>query len=98
MDDTAWDITASAYEKCADCMVHSGFEGTAVRDAMKNPLKALRVSLKGVKTDGEMAPDISLAKQRKAEYIFSRHVDEAMDQIKKDKELAKSDNRTAAAE
>ncbi|HNB27350.1 MAG TPA: hopanoid biosynthesis associated radical SAM protein HpnH, partial [Alphaproteobacteria bacterium] len=60
--------------------------------------KALRVSLKGVNVDGEMAPDISLAKQRKAEYVFSRHVEEAMDQIQREKELAKSGNRPAAAE
>jgi hopanoid biosynthesis associated radical SAM protein HpnH len=99
MEDTRWDdYGVGNYEKCADCMVHSGFEGTAVRDAMASPLKALRVSLKGVNVEGEMAPDISLANQRKAEYVFSRHVDEAMDQIKRDKELAKSGKRSAAAE
>jgi hypothetical protein len=79
-------------------MVHSGFEGTAVKHAMRNPLKALMVSLKGVNVEGEMAPEISLDKQRKAEYVFSRHVEEAMDQIKREKELAKSGNRSAAAE
>ncbi|HBO80638.1 MAG TPA: hopanoid biosynthesis associated radical SAM protein HpnH, partial [Cupriavidus sp.] len=28
-----------------------------------------------VKTDGPMAPDIPLDKQRPAEYVFSRHVE-----------------------
>jgi len=99
MDDTAWDdYGVGNYEKCADCMVHSGFEGTAVRDAMKSPLKALRVSMKGVAVEGEMAPDISLDKQRKAEYVFARHVDDAMAKIKEEKELAKSGQRSTAAE
>jgi hypothetical protein len=99
MEDTRWDdYGVGNYEKCADCMVHSGFEGTAVRDAMKSPLKALRVSMKGVNVEGEIAPDISLDKQRKAEYMFARHVDDAMAKIKEEKELAKSGKRSTAAE
>ncbi len=43
--------------KCADCMVHCGFEPTAVNDAVSNPFKALRVWLRGPRTDGPMAPD-----------------------------------------
>jgi hopanoid biosynthesis associated radical SAM protein HpnH len=40
MSDTAWDdYGVGNYEKCQDCMVHSGFEGTAVTDSVKNPLK-----------------------------------------------------------
>ena len=32
MEDTDWDAYGTGnYEKCADCMVHSGFEATAVR-------------------------------------------------------------------
>jgi hypothetical protein len=99
MEDTRWDdYGVGNYEKCADCMVHSGFEGTAVRDAMKSPLKALRISRKGVNVEGEMAPEISLDKQRKAEYVFARHVDDAMTKIKEEKELAKSGKRSTAAE
>ncbi len=99
MEDTKWDdYGVGNYEKCADCMVHSGFEGTAVKHAMKSPLKALMVSLKGVNVEGEMAPEISLDKQRKAEYVFARHVDDAMAKIKEDKELAKSGKRSTAAE
>ncbi len=46
MEDTEWDnYGVGNYEKCADCMVHCGFEGTAVADAIRSPLKALRVSI-----------------------------------------------------
>ena len=83
MDDTKWDdYGVGKYEKCADCMVHCGFEGTAANDAVKNPLKMLMVSLRGVKTDGPMAPDISLANQRKADYVFSDHVEKKLTEIR----------------
>ena len=83
MDDTKWDdYGVGKYEKCADCMVHCGFEGTATTDAVKNPLKMFMVSMRGVKTDGPMAPDISLANQRKADYVFSDHVDRKLTEIR----------------
>jgi hopanoid biosynthesis associated radical SAM protein HpnH len=79
METTDWDRYGTGnYEKCADCMVHSGFEATAVVDAVKHPLKALGVALRGVRTEGEMAPEIPLDKQRPAEYVFSRHVEDAL--------------------
>ncbi|MGF7209507.1 hopanoid biosynthesis associated radical SAM protein HpnH [Skermanella aerolata] len=79
MDGTDWDAYGTGnYEKCADCMVHSGYEATAVADTIRNPLKALSVVRKGMKTDGEMAPDIPLDRQRPAEYVFSRHVEQAL--------------------
>ncbi len=43
--------------KCANCMVHCGFEPTAVNDAVSHPLKALRSWLKGPITEGPMAPE-----------------------------------------
>jgi hypothetical protein len=55
-------------------MVHSGYEATAVADAVASPMKALATSLRGVRTEGPMAPEISLANQRPAEFVFSRHV------------------------
>ena len=83
MDDTKWDdYGVGKYEKCADCMVHCGFEGTATTDAVKNPLKMFMVSMRGVKTDGPMAPDISLANQRKADYVFSDHVEKKLTEIR----------------
>jgi hypothetical protein len=62
-------------------MVHSGYEATAVMDAVKHPLKALGVTLKGVELDKPMAPEIPLENQRPAEYVFSRHVEEAMKEM-----------------
>ena len=83
MDDTAWDdYGVGNYEKCADCMVHSGFEASAVTDIMKNPLKALAVSVRGVRTQGPMAQDISRAKERKAEFVFSSHVDKMLAEVR----------------
>ncbi|MGR3911045.1 adenosyl-hopene transferase HpnH [Burkholderia sp. SR8] len=84
MEDTNWDnYGVGNYEKCADCMVHCGFEATAVMDTIAHPLKALRVSKKGIKTDGPFAPDISIAKQRPAEYVFSRHVEIKLEEIQR---------------
>ncbi len=97
MEGTDWDSYGTGnYEKCADCMVHSGFEATAVADVMRHPLKALGVSLRGVNTSKPMAPEIPLDKQRPAEYVFSRHVEHKLVEIKKEKERAK--HRASAAE
>jgi hopanoid biosynthesis associated radical SAM protein HpnH len=83
METTDWDSYGTGnYEKCADCMVHSGYEATAVVDAVKHPLKALGVAMRGVRTEGEMAPEISLDKQRPAQFVFSRHVENALETIK----------------
>ncbi len=71
MDETDWDGYGTGnYEKCANCMVHCGYEATAVTDTVSHPLKALKVFLGGVRTDGDMAPEISLDNQRPAEYVF----------------------------
>jgi hopanoid biosynthesis associated radical SAM protein HpnH len=79
MEETDWDAYGTGnYEKCADCMVHSGYEATAVVDSVRHPLKAAVASLRGVRTEGEMAPEIRLDGQRPAEYVFSRHVEDAM--------------------
>jgi len=79
MEETDWDAYGTGnYEKCADCMVHSGYEATAVVDSVHHPLKAARVALRGVRTEGEMAPDVPLDRQRPAQYVFSRHVEDAM--------------------
>ena len=59
MAETEWDRYGSGRNpKCANCMVHSGFEATAVDDTFNRPLKALGVFLKGPKTDGAMAPEL----------------------------------------
>jgi hopanoid biosynthesis associated radical SAM protein HpnH len=83
MEDTNWDnYGVGNYEKCADCMVHSGFEATAVNDAIANPLKALSVAMRGVRTEGAMAPEISLDRQRPPEFVFSRHVERKLEEIR----------------
>jgi hopanoid biosynthesis associated radical SAM protein HpnH len=82
MESTDWDsYGVGAYEKCAECMVHSGFEATAVNDALAHPMKLLKLAVSGVRTDGPMAPDISLSKQRPAEFVFSRHVETKLAEI-----------------
>ncbi len=91
MEETDWDAYGTGnYEKCADCMVHSGYEATAVMDSVRHPLKAAAVALRGVRTEGEMAPEIPLDRQRPAEYVFSRHVDEAMARLEGRDEPAES--------
>jgi hopanoid biosynthesis associated radical SAM protein HpnH len=71
MEETAWDTYGTgAYEKCADCMVHCGYEPTAVTDTVARPWKALKVALGGIATDGPMAPEIELDGQRPSEYVF----------------------------
>ncbi len=77
METTAWDSYGTGkYEKCADCMVHCGYEGTAVDDTFSRPWKALKVALFGIRTEGPMAPDIPLDKARPAEYVFEKQVQE----------------------
>ena len=67
MEETDWALYGTgAYEKCAQCMAHCGYEASAVADAVANPLKALSVRLRGVRTDGPMAPEIPLDNARPA--------------------------------
>ncbi len=82
METTDWDkYGVGNYEKCADCMVHSGFEATAVIDSVKKPWKVAALALKGIRTEGAMAKDIPLDKARKAEFVFSSHVQQKMAEI-----------------
>ena len=75
MEETDWDsYGVGNYEKCADCMVHSGFEATAVADTVRRPWRAAWIALFGVKTEGPTAPDIPLDRQRPAEYVFDANV------------------------
>ena len=77
LEGTEWDNYGTGnYEKCANCMVHCGYEATAVSDTIAHPLKALKVSLRGIRTDAPMAPEIPLDKARPAEYVFAQHVEQ----------------------
>ncbi|MBV8536162.1 MAG: hopanoid biosynthesis associated radical SAM protein HpnH, partial [Alphaproteobacteria bacterium] len=49
---------------------------------VRHPLKALAVSLRGVATSGPMAPEIPLAEQRPAQFVFSRHVEDALARLR----------------
>ena len=85
METTDWDKYGTGnYEKCADCMVHCGYEPTAAEDSIKHPLKTLKVSLLGPKTDGEMVSDIPLNNQRPAEYVFEKLVKDSSEKIKEE--------------
>jgi hopanoid biosynthesis associated radical SAM protein HpnH len=82
METTDWDLYGTGrYEKCANCMAHCGYEPTAAHAAISNPLKALWVSLRGLRTDGPMAPEIALENQRPAQYVFSTHVQQMLSDI-----------------
>ena len=96
MDTTAWDTYGvGKYEKCADCMVHCGFEATAVSQSFARPWQALAVSLRGIRTQGPMSEDIPLDGQRPAQYVFARHVEHKLAEIK---ETETASNHLSAAE
>lgn len=79
MAETDWAAYGTGvYEKCADCMVHCGYEPTAVTDTVEHPLKALKTVLMGIRTEGPMAPEIPLSAQRPAQFVFERVVGNAL--------------------
>ena len=83
METTDWDRYGTGnYEKCADCMVHSGYEATAVTETIRRPWRAAAQVFRGIRTEGPMAPDVPLDRQRPADYVFSQHVEQAMTRIK----------------
>ena len=90
MEGTDWDSYGTGnYEKCADCMVHCGYEATAVIDSVTHPLKALKIALRGIETEKPMAPEISLDKQRPAQYVFENHVERKLTEISQSEARAK---------
>ncbi|MBV8426303.1 MAG: adenosyl-hopene transferase HpnH, partial [Hyphomicrobiales bacterium] len=98
MEDTDWDAYGTGnYEKCANCMVHSGFEATAVTDTVKRPWKALSVALRGVSTEGKLAPEIPLEKQRPAEYVFDRNVSRKLSELRRAEAEDRTHNSATAA-
>ena len=97
MDDTDWQSYGTGnYEKCANCMVHCGYEATAVADTVAHPLKALGVYLRGVRTDGEMAPEVPLDNQRPAEFVFQELV-QTMTQKRKEQDVLSTAARETEA-
>jgi hypothetical protein len=41
---------------------------------MEHPLQAAMIAWRGVKTEGEMAPEIDMSQQRPAKYVFDSNV------------------------
>lgn len=94
MDGTDWDrYGVGNYEKCANCMVHCGFEGTAVTDSVRKPWKLLKLAVQGIRTEGPMAPEIPLDRQRPADYVFSSHVERKLEEIRQTQPRAKKTAR-----
>ena len=83
MDTTEWDkYGVGNYEKCADCMVHCGFEASAVAETVSKPWRALAQVVRGIRTEGAMAKDIPLENARPADFVYSRHVETALTEIR----------------
>lgn len=58
MEETKWDdYGVGRNAKCADCMVHCGYEPTAVNDTFVHPLKALLAYFQGPRTIGPFAQE-----------------------------------------
>ena len=64
---------------------------------LTNPLKAMWVALRGVRTTGPMAPEINLDHQRPAQYIFSAEVQKRLSDIRRDEALAAQQKASTAA-
>jgi hopanoid biosynthesis associated radical SAM protein HpnH len=97
METTDWDSYGTGrYEKCANCMAHCGYEPTAADAAISHPLKTAMVAILGPRTSGPMAPEISLANQRPADYVHARHVDSMLAKLDAETRNAPPARRAAA--
>jgi len=83
MEETDWELYGTGrYEKCADCMAHCGYEPTAADVAFSKPWKLMEVALRGIRTEGPMADEISFENQRPAEEHHERIVAEELEKIR----------------
>jgi hopanoid biosynthesis associated radical SAM protein HpnH len=56
LEETDWSrYGPGRHPQCTQCMLHSGFEATAVNDTFTHPIEALSVFLKGPQTGGPLA-------------------------------------------
>jgi hypothetical protein len=105
METTDWDAYGTGrYEKCANCMAHCGYEPTAAEAMLAHPLEAFMIGLRGVRTQGPLAPEISLEHQRPAQYVFDNQVQLRLSEIRANearekaaKEAAKQAAQTSAS-
>lgn len=98
METTDWDSYGTGkYEKCANCMAHCGYEPSAAMDAIKNPLKLLKLkNMFAIKTEGPMAPEIDLSKARPAVDLHDQIVAEHLSKIESAEKGAKEVAEIAA--
>lgn len=67
MEDTEWLKYGNGRNpKCANCMVHSGYEASAVEDAFRRPLRALKVAWRGPRVAGDMVPELPVLYEQEA--------------------------------
>ncbi|HET6725548.1 MAG TPA: adenosyl-hopene transferase HpnH [Gammaproteobacteria bacterium] len=70
IEETDWDRYGFGKNpKCDNCMAHCGYEGTAVDDTFAHPFKALMASLRGPRTEGQMAPELPILYGNRAEAV-----------------------------
>ena len=84
MEGTEWEkYGVGKYEKCANCMVHCGFEGTAATDCdQASAQDAADPDARGEDRRPDGAGHRPVSKQRPAEFVFSRHVEKKMSEIR----------------
>jgi hypothetical protein len=98
METTDWDSYGTGrYEKCANCMAHCGYEATAADAALKNPWEMIKLAIRGPRTDGPMAPEISLENQRPAQFVFSGQVQMKLSEIRAAEAAEKAAKEAAKA-
>jgi hypothetical protein len=78
-------------------MAHCGYEPTAAHAAIANPISAMKVAMRGVRTEGEMAPEIVLDDQRPAQYVFDGQVQQRLSEIRKAEAESKIKKAATAA-
>ncbi len=99
METTEWDSYGTGrYEKCANCMAHCGYEATAADAMMKHPLQAFGIAWRGVRTEGPMATEIDMSKQRPARYVFDKEVQLRLSEIRTNEAREKAAKEAAKAE
>jgi len=99
METTDWDAYGTGrYEKCANCMAHCGYEATAADAMMKHPIEAMMIGLRGVKAEGEMAPEIDMSHQRPAQYVFDSNVQLTMSEMRANEAREKAAKAAAKTE
>ena len=96
METTDWEAYGTGrYEKCANCMAHCGYEATAAEAMMRHPLEAFGIALRGVRTEGPMAPEIDLSKQRPAQYVFDSQVQLRLSELRANEAREKAPKEAA---